>query len=154
MAFKIFGLDVKAIILALALMMVLSIPVGILYAYANELIITEHGLSYVHSDVKEIYAVISQYQYHPAMLLLYVVGSIVSVAIPSYISALMASDHYMLNAMVIGVFSVAFFTFEVGNVVESGFLLLTIVLNMASSFGGGWLLRFNRKNRNSGGRLD
>jgi len=130
----------KPILVGCLLMFLLSIPVGFIVVQVQEYFLSIYGLSYEHSNIDQIEGVLSKYDFHPYIILSHVFSSLVTVSIPSYVSANLAKSSKILHGMIVGVFSVLLFLYW-GNMDDTIFVLFVVSLDVIASLLGAFLAK-------------
>lgn len=148
-------LSVKPIFVGLLLMLILSFPVGLAAVQVQEYFLDIHGLSYEDSSIDQIYKVLLKYEFHPYMIILYLLSSIVTVSFPSFVAAYMAKNNPIFHGLIIGLLSVILFFLlsdfkSYGNI---GFIIMINSLDLLLALFGAWIAWiFHQKKAISGSR--
>lgn len=129
-------LSSKPIIIGFLLMLVLSFPMGIVTVQLYDYFLNIHGLSYENSKIDRIYEILSRYDYHPYMLLLYIFSSIVTVSIPAFVAAYLSKSNRILHGMMIGLLSVLLFLASIGSFDSIKFILLIVSIDLITALLG------------------
>ncbi|HIE56464.1 MAG TPA: hypothetical protein EYP90_15065 [Chromatiaceae bacterium] len=141
-------LSMKPIFVGLLLMLVLSFPMGLATVQVHEYFLDIHGLSYEYSTLDQITDVLVKYEFHPYMLLLYVLSAIVTVSIPSFVVAYLAKNDQIFHGLVIGLLSVLlFFLLSDSESYDNNikFIVLVSSLNLLLALLGAWMGKITKK---------
>lgn len=131
------GLSFRAIVVALLLMMLLSIPVGYYSAVTYGEVLESHGLSYEHLDADPTEA--EMLRFHPVVLLIYGVRLVVTVSLPAFVAARLSKERRIRNAMAVGGLSIALYFSVGGDYSDIVFSVFVIAATLLSAYLGGLL---------------
>ncbi len=120
--------SVKAIVAGTALLLSLSFLLTFLSIHALMPAFGELANGVNFANEFELHNLSSEFLYHPTVVAVTVLATLIGVGIPAYVAAFLAGQHFVLHSMVIGTLSVIFALLELPTLSQSWALFLVIVI--------------------------